>query len=324
MKSNKLPALKMLTPDEELELITQWIRTRDQKLLLRLVRAFEPLVLKFARQFASYGVPKEELISVGNLALIEVAHRFKPELNLKFSTYASHWVRGTMLAFIASNYFSFAMKSQKMKKAFFRLRSLIVHEQNKTGTAEVSDEIMAKMSEVFEMEQTELEVIFQVIRQPSISLDEPARSGMGRLGDDTDHTTIGEMTASPTSSPEEIAAERSAEQYQRTLIYSTMEHVLSEREQIILKGQLLVDEDHEQTLQTLAKQFNLSRERIRQIRNNAYSKLELAIRRRCAQIDRRAFLDVGGVQPRKAPKIEKTPIDRQSQQGYGTVVSAGR
>lgn len=294
-------ALKMLSPEEEVAIIAQWIKTGDQKLLLRLIRAFEPLVLKFARQFASYGVPKDELISVGNLALVEVAHRFKPELNLKFSTYASHWVRGTMLAFIASNYFSFALKSQKMKKAFFRLRSLIVHEQNKTGTAELTDEIMAKMADVFAMKQTELEVIFQVIRQPTISLDEPARPRT-RTGfsDEGDQVTIGEMTASPASSPEDIVVERSTEEYQRMLIYSTMERVLTEREQIILKGQLLVDADHEQTLQTLAERFDLSRERIRQIRNNAYVKLEAAIRRRCAHTDPRVFLD-GGVQLHKKP-----------------------
>src|SRR5271170_7513574 len=105
----------MLTEQQESELIGLWIATRDQKLLVRLIKAFEPLVLKYARKYAAYGIPKEELIAIANLALVETAHRFDPEKGFKFSTYISHWIKGTMLIFIATNYFSFSLKSQRLK-----------------------------------------------------------------------------------------------------------------------------------------------------------------------------------------------------------------
>jgi RNA polymerase sigma-32 factor len=275
----------MLTPEQEIELIDAWITTRDQHLLLKLIRAFEPLVMKFVRRYASYGIDKEELIAVGNLALVEVAARFKPELKWKFSTYASHWIKGTMLVFIASNYFSFTMKSNPLKKVFFRLRSMIYREQKKSGVVENTNEIMDKMAAHFGIERSHLDQIYQMIRQPSVSLDEPVR-----MRADDDALTFGDTVASEDPDPEQLAIDRSTDRYQRKLIQSVMHRVLSERERTILTGQMLMEDDQERTLQDLADEFGLSRERIRQIRNNAYAKVERAIRRRCARVNRQSFL----------------------------------
>jgi len=301
------PSLKiqMLTPEEETDLIEQWIRTRDQKLLMKLINAFEPLVLKFARRFSSYNVPKDELLSIGNLALVEVANRFEPERGLKFSTFASHWIRGTMLVYIASNYFSFAMKSQRLKKVFFHLRSLIQQEQKRNGADGTSlEEIMGRMSEHFGIEQYRLEQIYYMIRQPNVSLDDPIS-----VNEDGESVTISDMLARDSPSPEEAIIKKSADAYHRKLIYSTMERVLSERERVILTGQMLVEDTDERTLQDLAEQFDLSRERVRQIRNIAYNKLEKAIRRQCAHTDPRIFLNVSGRKKDKdVPVIESVEI----------------
>jgi RNA polymerase sigma-32 factor len=275
----------MLTTEEESLLINQWIETREEQLLVRLIKAFDPLVQKFARKYASYGIARDELTAVGNLALVEVANRFDPGRGLKFSTYAQHWIRGTMLVFIASNYFSFTMKTQTIKKVFFKLRRQIEIEQKKNGLLETTPEVMAAMAVHFGIEQHQIEQIYQMIRQPNASIDDPIR-----IGDDGEAATFGDTLASDDPSPEDRVISRSMDDYRRKLIKSAMERSLNERERTIIIGQLLQEEDNERTLQDLADEFDVSRERVRQIRNNAWAKLERSIRRKCAHIDKRVFL----------------------------------
>jgi RNA polymerase sigma-32 factor len=267
--------LEMLTLEQESELIEAWIKTRDDKLLTQLIRAFEPLVMKYVRLYANYGIPKDELIAVGNLALVETANRFDPTMGLRFATYSGHWIRGTMLIFIASNYFSFTLKSQKMKHIFFTLRKLLHNEQK---TFDMTDEdMMIKMAEHFECPAQELQQIYQMIRQPLVSLSDPLRNTSD------DDGTIGDTVFADNPDPEEHLIQKSQDGYYRNLVMSTMKLVLSDRERVILCGQLL-GEDGNRTLQDLANEFKLSRERIRQIRNTAYEKLEQAIRERCANL----------------------------------------
>lgn len=288
----------MLTDQEEYELIAAWMATinrdddgkivkHNEKLLMQLIKAFEPLVMKYARRYSSYGISKDELVAVGNLALVETANRFEPGKGFKFSTYASHWIRGTMLIFIASNYFSFTLKSQKMKHIFFTLRKLLHNEQKEAGVSENTEEIMAKMAEHFGCPPEQLEQIYHMIRQPNVSLNEPLRNSGTSNSGSHEEGTLGDMIATEDPDPEENMISRSRVEYHHELVYSTMERVLNERERTIIKGQLLMEEDNERTLQDLADEFKLSRERVRQIRNNAYEKLEKAIRNKCSRGERR-------------------------------------
>lgn len=279
---------RMLSAQEERLLINQWIETRDEKLLVTLIKAFEPLVMKFARKFASYGFPKDELISEGNLALVEVAKRFEPSRGLKFSTFAQHWIRGMMLVFIAENYFSFSMKTLPIKKMFFKLRRQIEIEQKRIGVLEVTNEVMAAAAEHFAIDQHQVEELYQMMRQPNISLDDPIR--VTDDGDSNFSATFGDTLASDDSTPEDQTICRSMEDYRRQLLNGAMLCSLSPRERRIIIGQLLQEEGEERTLQDLAEEFAVSRERVRQIRNNALAKLERSIRRKCAHIDKRAFL----------------------------------
>ncbi len=262
----------MLTDAQESELIETWITTRDNTVREKLIKAFEPLVMKYARGYANYGISKDELIAVGNLALVETTHRFKPEMGFKFSTYSGHWIRGMMLIFIASNYFSITLKSQKMKHIFFSLRKLM-HNAQKDNEGE-NFEIMSKMAEHFGCSTQELEQIYQIIRQPNCSLNDPIRSNNA----DVDGT-IGDTICTEDPGPEEQLIKKSQDNYHRRLIFSMMKRVLNERERTIIQGQLLLEEGR--TLQDLADEFKLSRERVRQIRNTAYEKLQKAIRARC-------------------------------------------
>jgi RNA polymerase sigma-32 factor len=245
------------------------------------------LVLKYTRKYSSYGIARDELMAVGNLALCETANRFEPGKGFKFSTYASHWIKGTMLIFIASNYFSFTLKSQKMKKIFFTLRREIHKAQKQNKELENPEQIMHAVADQFGCTPTQLEQIWMMIRQPNLSLDEPFQHSHGDTGESS---TLGDTIACEDPNPEETVIDNSMDEYRRELIHSTMDRVLNEREKIIIRGQMLMEEDQERTLQDLADEFKLSRERVRQIRNNAYEKLERAIRKRCAHIDSRAFL----------------------------------
>jgi RNA polymerase sigma-32 factor len=281
--SSGKPVVEMLSEEEESDLIETWMATRDQRLLVKLIKAFEPLVLKFTRRYRSYGIPKEELMAVGNLALVETANRFDPSKGFKFSTYSSRWIEGTMLIFIASNYFSFTLKSQKMKKVFFKLRREI-HNAQKANKDLNLDEIMNQMVEKFECPKEQLEQIYAMIRQPNISLNEPVHRMSGEPGEEM---TLGDALETEEPSPEEHLTKQSMDRFHQDLVYSTMQRVLTPRERTIIEGQMLMDSDNERTLQDLADEFDLSRERVRQIRNNAYEKLEKAIRGKLARADHR-------------------------------------
>lgn len=275
----------MLKPEQESALISAWIETKDQKYLVQLIKAFEPLVLKHARLYSSYGIDREELVAVGNLALVETAGLFDPSRGFKFSTYAGHWIRGMMLIFIASNYFSFTLKSQKLKHIFFTLRKQI-HAEQKNGMNQDTEQMMAKLAEHYGCPAAQLEQIYYMIRQPHTSLSDPIR---GQAQEPGEEGTLGDMLATEEPDPEQLLIRKSLTKAHRELVHSTMGRVLNERERTIIEGQLLTDEDHERTLQDLADEFQLSRERVRQIRNNAYEKLERAIRNKCSRGERRSL-----------------------------------
>jgi RNA polymerase sigma-32 factor len=279
------PNQKMLTPDEEASLISEWITHRDNKTLMRLIRAFSPLVSKFVRKYAAYGIPKEELLSVGNLALIETAHRFKPEKGFKFSTYSSHWIKGTMLIFIASNYFAFTLKSQKMKHVFFKLRRLMHETNNSNGQVDIH-EMMDKLSEHFGLSPTKLEQIYELIQKPMISLQQPTYSQGDR---EAGQVTFDQTIPTEDPDPETQLIDKRLDAFRKSILYTTMEEVLNDRERIIIRGQMLAEPDNVQTLQDLADTFKLSRERVRQIRNNALEKLNRAIRAKCQDIEPQAL-----------------------------------
>lgn len=277
---------KMLSPEQEAEMIAEWIETKDNKVLVKIIRAFSPLVAKYARKYALYGIAKEELTSVGNLALVETAHRFDPSRGFKFSTYASHWIKGTMLIFIASNYFAFSLKSQKMKHIFFSLRRILYTEQNQK-VVDLND-IMDRMAGDFGVSRTKLDEIYTLIRQPNTSFDEPINS---RPGADSpgEQVTFGDLLLSNEPDPETALMDVRLDKFRKDLVYKTMTEVLKDRERTIIMGQMMMEEGQEKTLQDLADEFNLSRERIRQIRNTAYQKLVTAIHDKCRGIEPQAI-----------------------------------
>lgn len=263
--------IKMLSEEKEKEIINNWITTRHDKYLMQLIKAFQPLVMKYVKRYRNYGFQNEELIAIGNLALVETANRFDPSLGNKFSTFSDKWIEGMMLIFIASNYFSFSFKNQKIKRVFFKLRREI-YEAQKENKDMIN--IMEEMAVKFNYPKEKIEQIYAMICQPNLSLDE----NITKYGDTNEQITLGDTIKTNEPDPEENIIEKSMNSYYKKIILSSMKRVLTERERIIIEGQILTEKDKEQTLQDLADKLDLSRERIRQIRNTAYQKLVRAIK----------------------------------------------
>lgn len=275
---------KMLTPEEETALLQEWTEKGDEATMLRLIRAFSPIVSKYVRKYSAYGISKEDLTSVGNLALIETVKRFEPAKNCKFSTYSSQWVRGTMLIFIASNYFAFTLKSQKMKHVFFKLRRLM-HEQQQNKSETDLHEMMEKLSDHFGLSPTRLEEIYDLIQHPHTSVQQPAFS----RGEQT-AVEFGDLIPTEDPDPETSLIDSRMAAFRRSILMTTMQEVLNDRERTIITGRMLAEsEEARMTLQDLADQFNLSRERVRQISNTALAKLERAIREKCTDMEPRSL-----------------------------------
>lgn len=257
----------LLSQEEESDLINDFLNNGSEKSLKKIILAFSPIVIKYTRKYSSYGINSDELISTGNHALVEAAHRFDPKLGNRFATYCTSWIKGMMLGYIASNYLSVSIKNQKTKKMFFSLRSILYKEFHQTGNEGISPEILKQLQTHFEVSADDIESIYHVIKQPHISLNEISTN------EDGEGISRENLLESENPNPEELLITQSIDRYRYNMIHEAIEHALNAKERrIILK--LMPDDDNFTTLQELADELTISRERVRQIKEKAKEKIK--------------------------------------------------
>ena len=116
---------KLLEREEEQELARRWRDHRDEAALHQLIRAYTRLVVAMAHKFKHYGLPLGDLMQEGNIGLLEAANRFEPERDIRFSTYASWWIRSTMQDYVLRNWSIVRTGTTAAQKSlFFNFRRL--------------------------------------------------------------------------------------------------------------------------------------------------------------------------------------------------------
>ncbi|GAB6855121.1 RNA polymerase sigma factor RpoH [Asaia astilbis] len=269
----------ILTPQEEGELARRWRDKEDDSAAHKLVTSHLRLVAKIAMGYRGYGLPINELISEGNIGMMQAVKRFDPDRGFRLATYAMWWIRAAMQEYILHSWSLVKMgTTASQKKLFFNLRRL-KGQMQAIEDGDLKPEHVDKIATTLGVPQQDVVSMNQRLAAPDHSLNAPLRSdGEGEwqdwLVDDqqSQETTLGE------------AEEMSGRQ---ALLTEAMKS-LNERERHILTERRLKDEPS--TLEELSHEYGVSRERIRQIEARAFEKLQKAM---AAEVELRRKQDEG-------------------------------
>jgi RNA polymerase sigma-32 factor len=258
---------EMLERDQEYNLAKRWREHNDRDAADQLVTSHLRLAAKVAMAYRGYGLPVSEIISEGNVGLMQAVNRFEPEMGFRFSTYAIWWIRASIQDYILRSWSLVKIgTTANQKKLFFKLRSA----KSKIAAFEGGDlhpdhvASIAKNLDVSSQDVVDMNRRLGGDKSINVPLHED-----GETGEWQDHL----VDQSP--SPEAIVVEQDEKDHQHRALTAAID-VLDHRERRIFEARHLVDEPL--TLEDLAAQFNVSRERIRQIEARAFEKVRKAAR----------------------------------------------
>jgi len=268
-----------LERDEEHTLAVRWRSGQDQAALHRLTSAHMRLVIAIAARFRNFGLPMGDLIQEGHVGLLEAAARFEPERDVRFSTYATWWIRASIQDYILRNWSIVrGGTSSTQKSLFFNLRRL------RARLAQGSDPrpralIHAEIAEAIGVSPRDVELMDSRLSGPDMSLNAPIHESESTTTDRQDYL-VDDSALQDETVGDVIDGER-----RLTWLRSAL-NVLNERELRIVRERRLRDDGA--TLEALGESLGISKERVRQIESRALEKLRVALLRE--QPDTAAFV----------------------------------
>jgi RNA polymerase sigma-32 factor len=258
-----------LEREEEHDLAVRWRDGKDQAALHRLTSAHMRLVIAVAARFRNFGLPMSDLIQEGHVGLLEAAARFEPDREVRFSTYATWWIRASIQDYILRNWSIVRGGTSSSQKApFFNLRRL------RARLAQTTDQrprvvIHAEIAKAIGVSTADVEMMDSRLSGPDASLNAPIREDEGSA--DRQDFLVDKVPL-----PDEIVGETIDTERRMTWLRSALK-VLNERELMIVKQRRLQEEGA--TLESLGESLGISKERVRQIENRALEKLKAALLR---------------------------------------------
>jgi RNA polymerase sigma-32 factor len=274
----------MLSLEEERALARRWHQDQDSAAGHRLVSSHLRLVAKIANGYRGYGLPFGELISEGNVGIMQAVNRFDPDRGVRLATYASWWIRAAIQDYVLRSRSLVKMgTTASQKKLFFNLRR-VKAEIAEPNQSDLTPEQVGRIAHILDVSERDVVSMNDRLAALDQSLNTPFVSdGEGELQD---------RLADEADSPESLIAE-SEELADRKALLANALKTLNRRELQILSERRLKEEPS--TLEELSRQHCVSRERIRQLENNALTKLKNAMKeqrakRRC---DRPHYQPVG-------------------------------
>lgn len=257
-----------LERDHEHELAVRWKDTKDQDALNQITMAHMRLVISMASKFRNYGLPIGDLIQEGHVGLLEAAARFEPSREVRFSTYATWWIRASIQDYILRNWSIVRGGTSSAQKAlFFNLRRLRA-KLSQGNERLTNDAIHAEISTALKVSKKDVAVMDARLSGHDGALNAPIGDGSDGMAERQDFL----MCENPL--PDEIVTE-SIDGERRHAWLKTALGVLNERELRIIKERRLSDDAA--TLETLGVKLGISKERVRQIESRALEKLKIAL-----------------------------------------------
>ncbi|MEH6547992.1 MAG: RNA polymerase factor sigma-32 [Sneathiella sp.] len=259
-------SIPLLTREREFELAFLWRDHDDEKALHELVSAYMRLVISMATKFRNYGLPMGDLVQEGNIGLMQAAFKFEPEREIRFSTYASWWIKSSMQDYILRNWSIVRSgTSASQKSLFFNLRWLRAKIQSSDDGGFSSDTLDA-ISKKLRIKIGEVEKMANRLSGRDQSLNAP----IGENGDDSLEDFLPDTGPTP-----EEAVMKSLDGEVRSRWLDLALHELTDREQLIIRERRL--QDDKTTLEVLGGRLGITKERVRQIEHKAFEKLRASV-----------------------------------------------
>jgi RNA polymerase sigma-32 factor len=268
----------MLEPQEEYMLAKRWREHGDRAAAHRLVTSHLRLVAKIAVGYRGYGLPIAEVVSEGNVGLMQAVKRFQPERGFRLATYAMWWIKASIHEYILRSWSLVKIgTTANQKKLFFNLRKA----KSRISAFEDGDLRPDQVELIAEgLSVTKQEVVDMNRRLGGdVSLNTPIR-------DDGESGEWQDWLVDDTPSPERVLAESEELDNRRQALGEALT-VLNDRERRIFEARRLAEKPI--TLEELAEEFGVSRERVRQIEVRAFERVEKAVRHRVAAMERQAL-----------------------------------
>ena len=258
----------MLGRDEEFMLAKAWKEHQDADAAHKMVTSHLRLVAKIAMGYRGYGLPIGEVISEGNVGLMQAVKKFEPDKGFRLATYAMWWIRASIQEYILRTWSQVKMgTTAAQKKLFFNLRkakSQIAAFQEGDLLPEQVSQIATKLG----VQESEVVSMNRRLSGPDASLNAPLRGDSEAEWQD--------WLADENQVSQETAFAETEEKTLRMGLLETAMNELTDRERHIITERRLKDEPT--TLETLAAHYGVSRERVRQIEVRAFDKLQKAMR----------------------------------------------
>ena len=257
----------LLEPQQEFMLAKRWREHGDTKAAHQLVTSHLRLVAKIAMGYRGYGLPVAELISEGNVGLMQAVKRFDPDKGFRLATYAMWWIRASIQEYILRSWSLVKMgTTAAQKKLFFNLRKL-KGQMQAIEEGDLSPEQVSKIATRLGVPEEEVVNMNRRLAAPDSSLNAPVKAE----GDMEWQDWL--IDESPN---QETKLGESQEMGQRKTMLAAALKQLTDRERHIIVERRLIDEP--KTLEDLSTKYGISRERVRQIEVRAFDKLQKAMK----------------------------------------------
>mgnify|MGYP006133667625 CR=1 FL=1 len=253
----------MLDAEEEYMLAKNWRENGNLQSAHKLVTSHLRLVAKIAMGYRGYGLPVNELISEGNLGLMQAVKKFDPEKGFRLATYAMWWIKASIQEYVLRSWSLVKMgTTTAQKKLFFNLKKL----KNQIAPGQEGDLKGKQVDAISKRLNVKSEEVVNMNRRmmgQEKSLNDPIKSG------ETDEWQ--DWLVDDSLDQELIVSQKQEYDDKKSLLVNAMK-ILNEREKVIIEERRL--SENPKTLEELSKKYKISRERIRQIETKAFEKLQ--------------------------------------------------
>ena len=259
---SQIKKFPMLAAEEEYMLAKNWRTTGNIKSAEKLVTSHLRLVAKIAMGYKGYGLPVNEMISEGNVGLMQAVKKFKPEKGFRLATYAMWWIKASIQEYIMRSWSLVKIgTTTAQKKLFFNLKK-IKNQIAPKSEGDLKDEHVTEIANKLAVSKDEVVSMNRRLSGKELSLNSPIGEGGDEWQDWIEDKGL----------DHELKFAQREEMKQRKNLLTDSIKILNDREKEIIYARRLNEETT--TLENLSKKYKISRERVRQIENKAFEKLQ--------------------------------------------------
>tara|TARA_Y100000590_G_scaffold218223_1_gene247120 strand:+ start:3391 stop:4290 length:900 start_codon:yes stop_codon:yes gene_type:complete len=263
---SQIKKFPILSAEEEYMLAKSWKERGDLKAAQKLVTSHLRLVAKIAMGYRGYGLPVSEMVSEGNIGLMQAVKKFEPEKGFRLATYAMWWIKASIQEYILRSWSLVKMgTTTAQKRLFFNLKK-IKNQISPNATGDLRNEHVEEISKRLNVKKEEVVSMNRRLLGKEKSLNAPIKDENG--GEWQDWLVDDRID-------QELKLSQEQELKQKKKLMDDSMGILNQREKEILTARRLSEESS--TLEDLSKKYKISRERIRQIETKAFEKLQKAM-----------------------------------------------